>query len=158
MEDDLDFIFNQREFGVGKRIKALRKKMKWTQKELAENVGVTSQVISNWEREYTDPDPDDFTRLAKIFNVTTDYLILGIDESNIKDIRLLDQNVTVLVDHLQEFLKKNNSTIIEQILKGELRIDDLFNGNSKIKLIYKDKRLKEVDKKRVLDMLNLLFQ
>lgn len=60
---------------VGERIKNLRKELGWTQSFLAKKVNVSPQVVSNWERRYTDPDHDDITRLSKVFEVSTDYLL-----------------------------------------------------------------------------------
>lgn len=60
---------------VNERIKEQRKKMRYTQKELADKVCVSSQVISNWERGYTEPSADDVNKLAEILNCSTDYLL-----------------------------------------------------------------------------------
>lgn len=62
---------------VGQRIRDLRKKHNWTQQQLADRINVSSQVISNWERGYTDPDHDDISRLAKTLNTSADYLLFG---------------------------------------------------------------------------------
>ncbi|MDW0113817.1 helix-turn-helix transcriptional regulator [Sporosarcina saromensis] len=62
---------------VGLRIKQLRKSSHLTQKQLAERVNVSSQVISNWEREYTEPGSDDVKELAKVFDCSADYILLG---------------------------------------------------------------------------------
>lgn len=60
---------------VGERIRKLRKERGWTQSDLAKKVNVSSQVVSNWERKYTDPDHDDISRLSKILDVSTDFLL-----------------------------------------------------------------------------------
>ncbi|MEC2711563.1 helix-turn-helix transcriptional regulator [Bacillus cereus] len=44
---------------TSERIKYQRKLNKLTQKELADKLDVSSQVISNWERNYTIPNYDD---------------------------------------------------------------------------------------------------
>ncbi|QDX95363.1 XRE family transcriptional regulator [Brevibacillus laterosporus] len=62
---------------IGLRIKALRKQKKWTQQELAARVNVSSQVISNWERAYTNPNHDDITRLAESLEVSADSILFG---------------------------------------------------------------------------------
>ncbi|HAS00578.1 MAG TPA: transcriptional regulator [Brevibacillus sp.] len=62
---------------IGLRIKALRKQKKWTQQELAARVNVSSQVISNWERSYTNPNHDDIYRLATSLDVSADYMLFG---------------------------------------------------------------------------------
>ena len=49
---------------ISERIKEQRKKMRYTQKQLADKVNVSPQVISNWERGYTEPSADDINKLA----------------------------------------------------------------------------------------------
>ncbi|KZN99393.1 helix-turn-helix domain-containing protein [Pseudobacillus badius] len=60
---------------INNRIRELRKKSGLTQKELADKVNVSPQVISNWERRYTNPDYDDVKKLAEIFDCSSDYLL-----------------------------------------------------------------------------------
>jgi transcriptional regulator with XRE-family HTH domain len=60
---------------IGKRIKQSRKEKNLTQTQLAKQVNVSSQVISNWEREYTSPNNDDIARLSKALEVSADFLI-----------------------------------------------------------------------------------
>ncbi|NHN31614.1 helix-turn-helix domain-containing protein [Paenibacillus agricola] len=64
------------------RIKHLRKEHKWNQTELGKLIGVSTQVVSNWERNYTQPDKQDIYKLAQTFQVTTDYL-LGLSNKQI---------------------------------------------------------------------------
>jgi transcriptional regulator with XRE-family HTH domain len=62
---------------IGQRIKEQRKESKLTQEELGNKMNVSSQVISNWERDYSNPDPNDIYWLSEILNVSTDYLLTG---------------------------------------------------------------------------------
>lgn len=66
---------------VGDRIKKTRKNLHLTQKQLADKVKVSPQVISNWEREYTEPGSEDIKLLSEALNKSADY-ILGDKESN----------------------------------------------------------------------------
>ncbi|MED0676948.1 helix-turn-helix domain-containing protein [Aneurinibacillus thermoaerophilus] len=66
--------------GLGERIKYLREKRGWTQSQAAEKLGVSSQVISNYERDYRSPDADTLKKLAELYNTTTDYLTGLIDD------------------------------------------------------------------------------
>ena len=54
----------------------LRKKSGWSQEELAEQMGVSRQSISKWEGAQSIPDLEKIIRLAKLFSVSTDYLLL----------------------------------------------------------------------------------
>ena len=60
---------------TGDRIKELRKKANFTQKQLASKVHVSSQVISNWERGYSTPDSEDVKKLAETLDCSIDYLL-----------------------------------------------------------------------------------
>ena len=64
---------------TGEKIKELRKKFELTQKQLAEKIHVSSQVISNWERGYSTPDSEDVKKLAEALDCSIDQL-LGRDE------------------------------------------------------------------------------
>ena len=64
---------------LGTRIKELRKEFGLSQVELAAQMEVTKQTISNWENENIQPSVDMLVGLANVFNVTTDYL-LGLDD------------------------------------------------------------------------------
>ena len=64
---------------LGTRIKELRKEFGLSQVDLAAQMEVTKQTISNWENENIQPSIDMLVALANVFNVTTDYL-LGLDD------------------------------------------------------------------------------
>lgn len=66
---------------VGERIRILRKKQNLTQKQLAEKLNVSSQVVSNFERGYTPPDKDDLESLAEFFNCSIDFILGKTDTS-----------------------------------------------------------------------------
>ncbi len=59
---------------IGKKIAFYRKKMDITQEELADQLGISNQAVSNWETEQNNPDEDVLIKLADIFNVTLDEL------------------------------------------------------------------------------------
>ncbi|GGA31386.1 helix-turn-helix domain-containing protein [Psychrobacillus lasiicapitis] len=61
------------------RIRQLRKELHLTQKQLADKINVSSQVISNWERGYTEIGKEDLKELAKALDCSADYII-GISE------------------------------------------------------------------------------
>lgn len=67
--------------GIGERIREGRKRINKTQKELAIHMKVSPQVISNWEREYTYPDPDDIVVLSNILGCSTHFIITGEEET-----------------------------------------------------------------------------
>ena len=60
---------------VGKRIANLRQEKKLTQKTLAKILNMSPSNISNYESETYWPNLDTISKLADLFNVTTDYLL-----------------------------------------------------------------------------------
>lgn len=50
-----------------------------SQEDLAEKLNVTRQSVSKWEVGETMPDTDKLIKISEIFNVSTDYLLKGID-------------------------------------------------------------------------------
>ena len=66
---------------LGKRITTLRKNRNLSQEALAEQVGVSRQAISKWERDEALPDIYNLTTLAEIFGLTLDELLKGSDEA-----------------------------------------------------------------------------
>ena len=60
---------------IGANIKKLREARKLTQEQVAEQVGVTFQAVSSWERDEYKPDVDNLIRLAKLFGVSASALV-----------------------------------------------------------------------------------
>lgn len=60
---------------LAEKILQLRKNNGWSQEELAEKMNVSRQSISKWESAAAIPDINRILDLAKLFGVTTDYLL-----------------------------------------------------------------------------------
>ncbi|WP_079529985.1 helix-turn-helix domain-containing protein [Halobacillus hunanensis] len=71
---------------IYQRIRSLRKERHLTQTMLAEKVGVSAQVVSNWERQYTSPDLEDLSKIAYALRTTADYL-LGLSDEKEDEMR-----------------------------------------------------------------------
>lgn len=93
---------------VGKKIAALRKEANKTQMELADEMGVSYQAVSNWERGNSMPDISKLPQLALILGSSIDE-ILG----DSKEAELVEQ---VIGGNEKEYLK-NQETEIETIAK-----------------------------------------
>jgi transcriptional regulator with XRE-family HTH domain len=57
------------------QLKVLRANDKSSQKQLAEILGVSPQLIWKWETDKASPSPDMLKKIADYFNVSSDYLI-----------------------------------------------------------------------------------
>lgn len=78
------------ENNIGKRIAVLRKKKGLSQAELAEMLNVSDKTVSKWENGGM-PGIDLLPRLAKTFNVTIDYLMLGDMETQANEAEISEQ-------------------------------------------------------------------
>lgn len=67
---------------VADRIQNLRKTKGISQEQLAEAIGVSRQAVSKWESEQSTPDLEKIVLLSDFFDVTTDYLLKGIEPTN----------------------------------------------------------------------------
>jgi len=61
---------------LGEKIHKLRKEKGMTQEELAAQITVSRQAISKWELGEAMPDTENVVQLSRLFNVSTDYLLL----------------------------------------------------------------------------------
>lgn len=62
---------------IGKFIAVLRKSRGMTQKELAQQLGVSDKTVSHWERDESAPDISLIPVIAEMFSVTCDELLRG---------------------------------------------------------------------------------
>lgn len=60
---------------ISDKILYLRKKIGYTQEELAEKLNVSRQSISKWESAQSIPDVTKIMEMSKLFSVSTDYLL-----------------------------------------------------------------------------------
>ncbi len=59
----------------GEKIYKARKEKGLSQEELADQLSVSRQSISKWETDNGYPETEKIIKMAKIFNVTIDYLL-----------------------------------------------------------------------------------
>lgn len=64
---------------IAERIQNLRKQKGISQEQLAEKVGVSRQAVSKWESEQSLPDLEKIIVMSEYFNVTTDYILKGVE-------------------------------------------------------------------------------
>ena len=68
---------------IADRIQFLRKQKGYSQEELADKVGVSRQAVSKWESEQSVPDLEKIIVMSEFFEVTTDYLLKGIEPASV---------------------------------------------------------------------------
>ncbi|GEN87201.1 helix-turn-helix domain-containing protein [Oceanobacillus sojae] len=60
---------------IGKRLRTLRQRAGLSQLELAKKLNMPNQNVSNYEREFRQPDYETLLKFADFFEVTTDYIL-----------------------------------------------------------------------------------
>ncbi len=67
--------------GIGKNLRALRERLGYTQKTLAEKIGITSAAIGNYERDVSHPREDILYKLFEVLNCEPNDLFGGLYKS-----------------------------------------------------------------------------
>jgi len=89
---------------IADRIQHLRKLKGISQEELADKVGVSRQAVSKWESEQSIPDLDKIIMMSDYFEVTTDYLLKGIETRKQETGKTLNANLFVFVATALNFI------------------------------------------------------
>lgn len=93
---------------IADRIKHLREKSSITQAELARKLSLSRSAINAWEMGLSVPTSQYIVELAKVFDVSTDY-ILGVNEtSSISVTGLSDDQIEAIINIIRCFKKSNN--------------------------------------------------
>ncbi|MCL1965471.1 MAG: helix-turn-helix domain-containing protein [Firmicutes bacterium] len=89
---------------IADRIQNLRKAKGISQEELADKVGVSRQAVSKWESEQSVPDIDKIIVMSDYFDVTTDYLLKGIETEKQADAKAVNASIFVIVATVLNFI------------------------------------------------------
>ena len=92
---------------VADRIKQLRLSNDMTQTELAKKLNITRSSVNAWEMGISVPSTSLIVDIAKLFHVSTDYL-LGINATASLDISGLNEQEIMLIYGLVEYFKSGN--------------------------------------------------
>ena len=83
------------------RLISLREARGWSKTYVANHLGLKNmQTYANYEYGRREPDLETTTKLAKLFNVSTDYL-LGRDPKE-NDLKTADKNVQLIAAHIDD--------------------------------------------------------
>ncbi|MDD3222477.1 MAG: XRE family transcriptional regulator [Clostridia bacterium] len=93
------------------RLRELRLKFYWNQSQLARRAGVSTSLISSYEKSERFPSLDVLIKLSDIFCCSTDYLLgLEYDQTiTIKD--LSDNQIRLIIELISEFKKEQISSL-----------------------------------------------
>ncbi|NCE65091.1 XRE family transcriptional regulator [Pseudoflavonifractor sp. 524-17] len=90
---------------TAEKIKALRTARGWTQADLARQLNITRNGVNSWEQGLSMPSPAFLVELAKVFSVTTDYL-LGLESLNTINVTGLRERDIAVLAELAERLRQ----------------------------------------------------
>ena len=93
---------------LGEKLKALRTAKKMSQKELAERTGIAKSVISFYESGDRFPSYDVLIKIARIFNVTTDYLLDVERERTVNVSGLSEEDIAAVTTVIDALKRKTN--------------------------------------------------
>lgn len=102
---------------LGKKIKELRIKSKFTQLELAEKLGVTKSSVVSYENDSRQPSYGVLIKMAHIFHVSVDYLLLERSDMTLEVTGLRREQIELLKSLITDFQKNN---LLENYLKNTL--------------------------------------
>lgn len=91
---------------TSERIKELRQARGRTQADLARRLGVTRNGVNSWEQGLSMPSPASLVDLARMFSVSTDYL-LGVERLDTVNVSGLDERDVAILAELADRLRKN---------------------------------------------------
>lgn len=105
MSCEVMYYNNRGDNMISDTIKELREKNDYTQTALAKKLGLSRSAINAWEMGVSVPSTSYLMELAKLFNVTTDY-ILGLDTKEKIDITFLKQDEKEIIYTLLNYFMK----------------------------------------------------
>lgn len=89
---------------IAEKIKQLREENNLTQSALAKKLNVTRSSVNAWEMGISIPSTALLVELAKLFQVSTDYL-LGLEHKATLDISSLNDEETLILYNLIQYFK-----------------------------------------------------
>jgi transcriptional regulator with XRE-family HTH domain len=92
---------------TAERIKVLREARGWTQAELARRLSITRNGVNSWEQGLSIPSPACLVDLAKLFSVSTDYL-LGVERLDAVNVTGLNEEDIALLAQLADRLRNSH--------------------------------------------------
>ncbi|HBH07205.1 MAG TPA: XRE family transcriptional regulator [Flavobacteriales bacterium] len=94
---------------IGERITQLRKQHHLSQEELAKRAQVSRTIIGNYERNTNTPSIEVLVKLARVFNVTVDYLI---GEGQLSS---LNKDTIKRIEDIENLSEENKNFVLKMI-------------------------------------------
>lgn len=108
----------------GERLKALRTEAGWSQAELAEKIDSDARQVSRYENSKVAPGLEAVIRMAQVFNVSVDYLL--IDDAERRPLNAPSSHVDARLADLDQLTDEERATLTNVIdalvTKAKLRL------------------------------------
>ncbi len=121
----------------GQKIKKLRNEKELTQEYVADNLGVSAQAVSKWENDISYPDIMILPSLAKLFEVTVDYLINDGEYNELLSIKEENKKLKEEVEKLKKSLNATHKSLDLEIFKKQIETSYKGISNNKEPIIKK---------------------
>jgi putative transcriptional regulator len=99
------------------RLKTLRKEARLTQVNVAEKLGISQPAYASWERGVKKPTQENLVKIARVLNVSVDYLVGNSEEKSdgLDNIELLFRmNSKGLTEKEKEIFRKELIEFMEE--------------------------------------------
>lgn len=103
---------------VGEKIKVARQGAGLTQVQLAEKLNVSRQAITKWESDKGLPDVENLKRIAKLLNVSVDYLL--------DDGESIDKSVIREQINLENYGKGRKKVVKDKVVRDKFPDYDIY--------------------------------
>ncbi|APC46455.1 helix-turn-helix domain-containing protein [Aeribacillus pallidus] len=126
---------------LAKRLKYLRDKHNYSQKKVAESLGISNVQLSRYETGDRKPDPEMIAAFAEFYNVSTDYLLGKTDNPTPKEIvKISGKEIELTPEELKLFeeLKKHPALFHDLASDPEGKVKELLKLYKMKKILLED--------------------
>jgi transcriptional regulator with XRE-family HTH domain len=99
---------------VGNKLKQLRQERGWSQAQLANKLDIHQKQISGYERNLHVPQTDVIIKMARLFNISLDYLVLD-ERDNLPVVKIGDRDLLQRLEEIDRLSEHDKATIKEII-------------------------------------------
>ena len=105
---------------LSRQIESLRRKMGWSQAELAQRLHISPSAVGMYEQGRREPSIEVLVALSKEFDVTIDYLVTGTHRiSTITEVNLGKENGMELLSMLRNLSRKELIVLLAAQMMGQ---------------------------------------
>ncbi len=101
---------------LAKRLRQARDDAGYTQIDAAKKLGISNGTLSGYERNYRDPDTDTLNEMAKLYEVSVDWLLGKVNQRSVdNDNEEIDDELQDFIDNVKVWYKDEPETKEERL-------------------------------------------